>query len=160
MDIGAAREVPVDDLAKIHPVELVAGKDQDQVVGKGAEVDEVAAHRVRRPLVPVQAAFGLLRRQDVHKPAAEGIEIVGVLEMPVERGGVELGQQEDPVDVGIDAIADRDVHEPVFPRERDPRACSVPASQRSEPGAAASPPMITASTRFWVVDHKRVVTVL
>jgi hypothetical protein len=39
------------------------------------------------------------------------------LDMTVQRSGVELGEDEDPVDVGVDAIADRNIDQTVFAGE-------------------------------------------
>ena len=103
-----------DDLAEIHPVKLVPGQDQHVVVRVGAEMDEIAADGIGRALVPVGVLFGLLRRHDIDKSLAEGIEVVGALHMAVQGGRVELRQQEDAVDPRIQAIADRDIDQPVF----------------------------------------------
>ena len=38
--------------------------------------------------------------------------------MPVQRCGIELGQQVHPLDAGIYAIGNRDVDQPIFARQR------------------------------------------
>ena len=81
-------------------------------------MDQVAAHGIGRALVPVGAFLGLLGRQDVDEAAAERIEVIGALDVPVQRRGLKLREQEDPVDIGVDAIADRDIDQPVFAGER------------------------------------------
>ena len=62
--------------------------------------------------------------------------IVGLGEMPVEAGRVELGQAVDFIDIGVDAVGDRDVNQtvvrpqgnsrlrPLFGQRVQPRACS------------------------------------
>jgi hypothetical protein len=147
--VGPGRDVLLDDLPEIHPVELVAGEDEDQVVGIFPEMDQVAAHGVGRSLVPVEALLGLLGREDVHEAAAERVKLVGALNVPVQRGRVELRQQEDPVDVGVDAVADRDIDEPVFAGEGHRGLAALVREGGSR--VPRPPPIMTASTRFWVV---------
>jgi hypothetical protein len=48
-----------DDFPEIHPVELVAGKDKNQIMRKSAEMQEVPTNGVRGPLLPIQTYFGL-----------------------------------------------------------------------------------------------------
>ncbi len=56
----------------------------------------------------------LLGSQDLHKPGMEIIEVVGLVDVTVQGMGIELGQDIDAVDTGIDAVADGDVDQPVF----------------------------------------------
>src|ERR1019366_1060960 len=137
-DVGPHRDVLIDDLPEVHPVQLVAGEDQDQVVGVLAEMDDVSAHGVGRPLVPVQALLRLLRREDVDEPAAERVELVRVLDVAVERRRVELRQEEDPVAYGVGEIVDRSVTKPVLPRERH-RGFAALESQRGKARPPAPP---------------------
>ena len=60
----------------------------------------------------------LLRREDFHEAAGEMVELIGVRNVAVQRGGIELRQNVDAPEAGVDAVGDRDVHEPVFARER------------------------------------------
>src|ERR1035437_3776423 len=39
--------------------------------------------------------------------------------MVVERAGIVLGQNDDVVDVGVDAVGEREVDDPILPAERD-----------------------------------------
>jgi hypothetical protein len=136
-DVGLVGAVRLDDLPEIHPVELVAGKDQDELVREGAEVEEVPADGVGRALVPLDVLLRLLGREDVDEPAAEGVEDVGRLDVAVERGGVELRQDEDPVDLRIQAIADRDIHQAVLAGERHRRLATF-LGERGQARAAAA----------------------
>ncbi len=116
-DFRPGRHMLLQDPAKIHLVELVARKNEDQAVRIGIQVQEILPHRVGRALIPVHAARALFRGQDLHEPGREGIEPVALLDVPVEGAAVELGEQEDPAQVGIEAIADGDVHQPVLARQ-------------------------------------------
>src|SRR6185503_21377830 len=49
---------------------------------------------------------------------AEQIHPVGLSDVPVERRGVELGQNEDSADVGVQAVADRNVDQAIFAGDR------------------------------------------
>ena len=51
---------------------------------EGAEVHEIAAHRIGGALIPIGALLGLLRRKNIHKAAAERIEVVRVLHVAVQ----------------------------------------------------------------------------
>ncbi len=122
------------DPAKIHLVELVAGKNEDQPVRIGIQVHEILPHRVGRALIPVHAARALFRGQDLHEPGREGVEPVALLDVPVEGAAVELGEQEDPAQVGIEAVADGDVHQPVLARQGHGRLGPV-LGEREQPRA-------------------------
>jgi len=60
-------------------------------------VDQVAAHGVGGAFVPGAAFLGLLRRKDVDETRAKRIEMEAFLDVPVQRGGEKLGEQEDAV---------------------------------------------------------------
>ena len=75
---------------KMHPVELVAGEDQDVVVAVFGEVRNVAPNGVGGALIPALVLHRLLGGQDLDEPAAEGVELVRVGDMPVQAHRVEL----------------------------------------------------------------------
>jgi hypothetical protein len=62
-------------------------------------------------------ALGLLSRQDFAEVLAKWIEIVGSSDMEMEAGGVELREDVDSSQTGIDAVADGDVYETIFAAE-------------------------------------------
>jgi hypothetical protein len=59
--------------------------------------------------------------QYVNEPAAERIEVISRLDVSMKGRRVELRENEDAIDIRVDAVADRDIDEPVFARERDGR---------------------------------------
>ena len=73
------------------------------------EAVEVLAHGVGRTLVPVAVVHRLLGREDVHEAAREHVEPVGLRDVPVQALAVELGEDVDAVDAGVQAVADRHV---------------------------------------------------
>ena len=122
----------------VHPVELVAREDEHQAVAVRVDVHQVLPHGVGRALVPVGAVGALLGREDLDEAGREGVEPVALLDVAVERAAVELGEQEDPAEVGVEAVADGDVDQPVLAGERH-RGLGAVLGQREEagPGAAA-----------------------
>ena len=84
--------------------------------------------------------FGaLLRGQDLDESGREIVEPVALLDVPVERPAVELGEQEDPAELGVEAVADGDVDQAVLARERH-RGLGAVLRQREEAGAGAARP--------------------
>ena len=136
--VRAGRDVLVDDFLEIHPVELVARKDEHEVVREVAKMLEIAAHRVGRALIPVLALLRLLGGEDVHEAAAKRIEVKGVLDVPVQRSGVELGQQKDAVDRAVDAVADRDIDEAILAGERHRRLAPLLGERMQTRAATAA----------------------
>ena len=67
----------------------------------------------------------------------EAVEPVAVLDVAMQRAAVELGEEKDPPQVGVEAVADRDVHDPVLPAQRDGGLGAV-LGEREEPGARAA----------------------
>ena len=116
-EVGLRLDVLLQNSPEIHPVELVAAQDQGVIEVRAAEVDQVLPHRVRGSLVPRGVGMALLRRQDLHKAWGEVVELERSVDVPVERGGEELGQQVDPPHAGVDAVGDGDVHQPVLARQ-------------------------------------------
>ena len=110
-DLGARGDVEVDELPVVHPVEVVAGEDEDERPGVLDEV-EVLADGVGRALVPVPVLQGLLGREQGDVVAVEAVEAVGREDVAVQGFAGELGQDEDAADVRVDAVGDGDVDEP------------------------------------------------
>ena len=61
---------------------------------------------------------GLLGGEDLDEAAVEAVEVVGVADVLVQADGLELREDEDPVDAAVDAVGDRDVDEAIFAGER------------------------------------------
>ena len=110
-----------DDLAEIHPVELVAAQNEHVIERMIQKMNHVLAHGVGGALIPRGVRRRLFGGEDFHEAAAEVVELVGLRDVPVQRGGVELRQQIDAAQAGVDAVGDRDVHEAVFAGERHRR---------------------------------------
>ena len=83
------------------------------------------------------AARRLLRRHDLHEAAGEIVELVALLDVPMQRRAVELREKEDALEPGVDAIADRNIDDAIFARERHGRLRAI-LGQRKKPGAGAA----------------------
>ena len=136
-DVGLPVDVRVDQLAVVHAVEMIAGEDQVVVGVVAREVARRLPHGVGRALKPVRVVGRLLGGEDLDEPLAEEIHPVGLRDVPVERRRVELRQHEDPADVGVQAVADRDVDEAVLAADRH-RRLRAELRQRKQPRALSA----------------------
>jgi hypothetical protein len=93
---------------------MIAGEHQVVVGVVAAEVPAGLPYRVGSSLEPVRVVGRLLRRQNLHEPLAEEIHAIGAGDVPVERRRVELRQHEHPPDVGMNAVADRNIDETIL----------------------------------------------
>jgi len=91
-DVGFGCQVLANDVIKIHAVKLVPGEDEEKVVGFGAKVDDVLANGVGCALIPVSTGFFLFCGEDVYEATAKIIKFVGILNVFVKGGGIELGE--------------------------------------------------------------------
>ena len=134
--VGPALAVERDHLGVVHLVDVVAGQDQG-VAGRGLlDRVDVLIDRVGGPLVPV-LGDPLLGRDHLDvlvELAAE--ELPALVDVAVQADGLVLGQDEDLAEVGVDAVGEGEVDDPVDPAERDRRLGPV-AGQGLQPG---SPP--------------------
>jgi hypothetical protein len=172
-DLGAGILVLLQDLAKIHPVQLVAAQDQDVLRRVGQEVHQVLANRVRRSVPPRRIREGLLGGQNLDKAPRERIELVRARNVLVHGGRLELGQHVDVAQVRVDAVGDRDVHQAVLacqrnrglgpilgqreqPRPRAPAQDHAEHFLRVDRHAAKRPTLFQDLARFWVArGHRR-----
>jgi hypothetical protein len=77
--------VVLHEAAVVHPVKLVAGKNQVVVHIPLLEKPLVLAHRIGRALEPARTVRGLLGGQHLHEPLAEaGREVVTHREVAVK----------------------------------------------------------------------------
>src|SRR5260370_7839462 len=83
------------------------------------EMDHVFADGIGGAMIEGCMGVGLVGRQNVKKAAGEMVELIGLRNVPVQRSRVELGQQVNTPQAGINAVGDWDVDEAIFPGERD-----------------------------------------
>src|ERR1700744_4322625 len=101
-------------MPEVHPVELIAGKNEYILVRDIAEVLQVLAHRISRSLIPGVVSRCLLRGHDLDETMRKFIEMIALLNMSMQGGAVELRQEKNAFQPGIEAIADRDVDQAIF----------------------------------------------
>ena len=111
-------DVLFEHLAEVHPVELIAAQDHEILVRILEEIAEVLPHGVSRALIPTRVRGRLLRGEDLDEAAGEIVELVARVDVLVQRGGIELREHIHPPQAGVDAVGNRDVHDPVFPGQR------------------------------------------
>ena len=116
--LGLGFEMMLDHLLEVHPIELIAREDEDEVVAVLGKIRDVAAHGVGRALIPALVLHRLLGGEHFDEAAAERVKLVSVGDMPVQADGVELRQHEDPAETGVDAVGDRDVDQSIFTGDR------------------------------------------
>ncbi len=112
--------------AEVHPVELVAGKDQHVFDSRLQDVAQVLAHGVGRALIPVVLVVGLVHRllggEDFDEAAAEIVEAIRAADVAVQARRLELREHVDLVDLAVDAVRDRNVDEPILAAPTAPPA--------------------------------------
>ena len=131
-DVGLAIDVRLDEIAEVHPVEMIARENQVVVGIVRSDVARGLANRVGRSLEPVGVVGRLLGRQDLDEAVAEQIHAIGLGDVAVERRGIELRQHEDAAELRMQAIADRNVDQAVLSADRDGRLGPV-LRQRKQP---------------------------
>ena len=121
--VGPVAAVGGDERLVVHLVDVVAGEDHDGVGRVVLDDVHVAQDGVGRAAVPL----GDLAARDVRleqlDAAAVAVEVPRPAEadVVVERARVVLGQDDDVVDVGVDAVGQREVDDPVLAAERHGR---------------------------------------
>ena len=135
--IGLPIAVLVEQLRVVHAIEMIASQDEVVVGLVLREVPCRFAYRVGGALEPGSAFRGLLSRQDLHEAARERVHAIRAGDMAVERRRVELRENEDPAEVGVQAVADWHVDQPVLPANRHGRLGTV-LGEREEAAALAA----------------------
>jgi len=120
-DVGIGLHVLLDDPAHVDPIKLIAAQDQGQIEVLGHQVQLVLPDSVGGPLIPRVVGEGLLGGEDLDEPVGVLVELVGLRDVPVQRGRVELSEQVDPLQPRVDAVGDRDVHQAILASQRHRR---------------------------------------
>src|SRR5947209_6104438 len=109
----------MEDFSKIHSVKLVAA--QDQVIIKRAfeEVAHVLADSVGGALIPLRAGRRLLRSKNVDETARKVVELVAGLNMSMQRHAVELSENVNRTQAGVQTVTNGNVDDAILSPERD-----------------------------------------
>ncbi len=122
-DVGAVAAMGGKERLVVHLVDVVAGEDQHGVARVVLDDVDVAQHRVGGPAIPLRhAATCDVRLEQLHA-AAIAVEVPRPAQpdVVVERARVVLRQHDDVVDLGVDAVREREVDDPVLATERHGR---------------------------------------
>ena len=92
----------------------------------------------------------MLRRENLDESVAEQIHPVGLCNVPVQGRRVELRQDEDPAEVGVQAVADWNVDQPVLPTDWHGRFRSLSGERKQSRSLPA-----TENERKNLVVHGR-----
>ena len=136
-DVGAGSGMLTDDPAKIHPIQLVAAEDEQVIEIVIEEVREIFPHGVGGTFIPRRVGERLPRREDFHEAARKEVEFIRARNVAVQRGGIELRQNVNAPESGVNAVGNRDVHQPVFAGQRHGGLRAL-LGQREQPRALAS----------------------
>ena len=106
--------------------DLVAGQDDDVLRVIAVDEADVLVDGVCSALVPVGAVCLLVRRQGVHT-AVQTVQIPGltVTDVLVQLLGLVLRCDTNGVDIGVDAVGQREVHNAVLTAEGHRRFCRL-----------------------------------
>ena len=156
--VGAVAAVGRHERLVVHLVDVVAGEDQDDVGRVVLDDVDVAQDGIGRAAVPLGELAALDVRLEQLDPAAVAVEVPRPAEadVVVERARVVLGQDDDVIDVRVDAVGQREVDDPVLAAERHGRLGPLLGEDREAFALAAREdhrhrPLhaVDASTRRW-----------
>ena len=118
---GAALAMGAQHLGVVHLVDVVAGEDDQVARFLSGDGVQVLIDRVRGSQVPM-LADALLRAEDLHELAQlVRDDAPAHAQMTAEGQRFVLKRDEDPAEPGIDAVAEREVDDPVRAAEVDRR---------------------------------------
>ncbi len=117
--LGLGLDVLREKFAVVHAVELIAAEDHVVFVRMLEEIAEVLAHGVGGALIPARIRRCLLSGEDFDERVREGVELVAQVDVAVQRHGVELREDVDVPQAGVDAVRDRNIDDTIFSAERD-----------------------------------------
>ena len=119
--IGIILPMELSHFGIVHTIKMITSEDQDILRTGGLNFKQLLAHRVRGALIPGLRLKGLLGGPDLHPARMERVEVIGLRNMTVEGYGIELRQNCDAVNLGVDGIADGNVNQPILTGHRHRR---------------------------------------
>jgi len=103
--------------SKIHPVELVAAENQIKLKRMLEEVAHILPHSIGGSLIPLRTFRRLLSGKNIDKATGKIVEFVARLNVTMQRHSIELREHIDRAQAGVQAIANRDIYQPIFSAE-------------------------------------------
>src|SRR5439155_6950668 len=117
-DVGAALPMAVEEPLVVHAIELIARENELVIVVAAGEPVQVLPDGVRRALEPVGVGSGLFGSQHLDETLRKRIEAVGIRDVVVQRSRVELSQDKDSLQCGVETITDRYVNQTTLTTQR------------------------------------------
>ena len=124
-------------LGVVHAVQMVTRQDQDMLCAGGLDLEQLLADGIGGTLIPGGGGERLLGGPDLHPARMEGVEIIGLGNVAMEGYRIELRQDRNAVDFGVDAVADGNVDQAILARDRHSRF-GAHLRQRIKTGAASA----------------------
>jgi hypothetical protein len=121
----------------VHAVKLVARENQVIVILTPGKSMQMLPDGIGCPLKPIGIGHCLLRSEDFDESLREGVESECRRDVVIERSGIELCQNKQSLQTGIQAVADWNINEAVLSTERHRRFGPI-LSQREQPLSGAS----------------------
>ena len=123
-DAGLGVQVLVDELADVHPVDVVGAEHAHDIGILVADQVQVLVDRIRRPGEPVRASTHL-RGHRRHVVAEQGAEPPRLADVAVEAVAHVLGEHDDLQVARVGEVGQREVDDPVATAERHGRLGTI-----------------------------------
>src|SRR5210317_616561 len=106
-------KMEIDHLFIVHPVKVIPC--QNECILRACYLDfcQLFTNGISCALIPIGAFGGLLGGKNLYPTSVKSVEIIGAGDMPMERDRIELCQHSDPINAGINTIAQGCVDQPV-----------------------------------------------
>src|SRR5690349_13851675 len=122
----------------VHAIKMIAGENQQRVDAPVSDVRQHLSHGVGSTLKPLRTFGSLLCCEYLDKAIRELRDAIRLRDVPVERSGVVLRQDERAQDVGVDAIGKRDIDETILAADRHSRFRSLLRKRKETIAGAAT----------------------
>src|SRR6185295_7090461 len=142
--------MPRDEITIVHSIKMIARQHQRRVALVVIEMMQALAHGVGGPLKPIGPLGGYLGCEDVDEAVCESAEAIRARDVTIERRGVVLSQYEDAMNIGVDAVGNRNVDQAILSAKRN-RGLGTLSGQRMEPLSGAA----SQNNRQNFVSHTR-----
>jgi len=130
-DIGAGGDVLIEHLLVIHLVDVVAGKNEDEIGAFAADGINILVDGVGGALIPgLRDAH--LRRQHLNEIPQSHKRRPAAPDVAIQAESLVLGEHENPAKAAINAVGQGDVDDPVDTAEGDGRLGAV-SRERPQP---------------------------
>src|SRR6185503_4274147 len=110
--------MPGYELAVVHPVKMITREHQDRIAFVIIQMVQALPYSVGGTLKPVGPFRCDLGGENLNEPVCESTEAICSSDVTIERSRVVLSQYEDSMNIGVDAVGNRDVDQAVLAAKR------------------------------------------